>query len=41
MGKRDFWSGDYRIMYSGDNSRITGVGYILNKEIGERVTDIV
>lgn len=39
--KRDFWSEDYRIIYNGDDYRITGVGFILNKEIRKRVTDIV
>lgn len=39
--KGDFWSGNYRIIFSGDNHRVTGVGFILNKEIGKKVLDIV
>lgn len=40
-GKGDFWSEDYRIIFSGDNQRITRVGFILNKEMGKKVVEIV
>ncbi|CAI6352699.1 unnamed protein product [Macrosiphum euphorbiae] len=40
-GKGDFWSEDYRIIFSGDDHRVTGVGFILNKEIGKKVVEVV
>ena len=39
-GKGDFWLGEYRIIFSGDDHRVTGVGFILKKEIGKKVVDI-
>ncbi|XP_025407655.1 uncharacterized protein LOC112681624 [Sipha flava] len=41
IGKGDFWSEGYRIIFSGDDHRVTGVGFILNKEIGKKVVEIV
>lgn len=40
-GKGDFWSEGYRIIFSGDDYRVTGVGFILNKEMGKKVIEIV
>ncbi|KAL4135345.1 hypothetical protein QTP88_006960 [Uroleucon formosanum] len=40
-GKGDFWSEGYRIIFSGDDHRVTGVGFILNKEIGKKVVEVV
>jgi hypothetical protein len=33
----DFWSDDYRIIYSSDSHKIVGVEFILKKEWGRRV----
>jgi len=33
----DFWSDDYRVIYSGDKNSNTGVGIILSKEWGKRI----
>jgi len=35
--KGDFWSDNYRVIYSGDKNSNTGVGIILTKEWGQRV----
>ena len=32
--KGDFWSDNYRVIYSGDKNSNTGVGIILTKEWG-------
>jgi hypothetical protein len=37
----DFWSEDYRIIYSGGTENCRGVGFIMNKEMGMRVKRIV
>ena len=33
----DFWSDNYRVIYSGDKNSNTGVGIILTKEWGQKV----
>lgn len=33
----DFWSGDHRIIFSGDNASTTGVGVVLDRKWGRRV----
>jgi len=40
-GKGDFWSEGYRIIFSRDDHRVTGVGFILNKEIRKKVVEFV
>jgi hypothetical protein len=41
IGEWDFWSSDYRIIFNGDDRRITGVGFILNREIKKNVVEMV
>jgi len=36
IGKGNFWSEGFRVIFSGDDQRVTGVGFILNKEIGKK-----
>lgn len=36
-----FWSGNYRIIFIGHDQKVTGKGFILNKEVGKKVTEIV
>lgn len=35
------WSGNYRIIFSGHEHKVTGVDFILNKEIGKKVVEIL
>jgi len=35
---QDFWSGDYRIITTEAKNGVTGVGFVLNKALGKRVT---
>ena len=39
-GADDYWSDGYRVIYSGDDRRIAGVGIILKKEWGRRVKSV-
>lgn len=38
---RDFWSRGHRIVLSGDNQTVTGFDFLLNREIGKRITEIL
>jgi len=40
-GQEDFWSYDFRVIFAGDDNKIGGVGIIMNKDIGKRVTIVV
>jgi hypothetical protein len=31
-GKRNFWSDDFRVIFSEDNNKIAGIGTIINKD---------
>ena len=35
--ERDFWSDNYRFIYSGDKNDNTGIGIILTKDWGQKV----
>uniref|UniRef100_A0A8D9E3Z3 Craniofacial development protein 2 n=1 Tax=Cacopsylla melanoneura TaxID=428564 RepID=A0A8D9E3Z3_9HEMI len=37
----DIWNSNYRIIYSGDEKGIAGVGIVLNKDWGNRVKNVV
>uniref|UniRef100_A0A8D8X5H0 Craniofacial development protein 2 n=1 Tax=Cacopsylla melanoneura TaxID=428564 RepID=A0A8D8X5H0_9HEMI len=39
--QRDYWQNNHRIIYSGDEKGVAGVGIVLNKEWGKRVKSIV
>lgn len=42
LGNGDFWSGDYRIIYSGDETPgRSGVGFIINKKWGHQILNKV
>lgn len=40
-GKGDFWSGDCRNIFNGDDHRVTVVCFIMNKEVRRNIVDIV
>lgn len=37
----DYWTNDHRVIYSGDEKGIAGVGFVLNRDWGQRVKSIV
>jgi len=41
IGLGDYWSGDYRIIFNGDENKIAGVGLIVNKDIGHKIKSII
>lgn len=40
-GQGDFWSDEFRVIFSGDDNKIAGVGIIMNKDMGKRVNTII
>jgi len=32
----DIWSEDYRIVFAGDDNKISGVGIIVSKDVGKK-----
>lgn len=38
---RRFWSGDYRVIFNGDENRIAGVGIIINTDLGHKIKSII
>ncbi|VVC38380.1 Endonuclease/exonuclease/phosphatase [Cinara cedri] len=40
-GLGDFWSGDYRIIFNGDENKFAGVGIMVNKDFGHKIKSII
>jgi hypothetical protein len=40
-GLGDFWSGDYRIVFNGDDKKIVGVEIIVNKDFGHKIKSVI
>lgn len=37
----DYWSADYRVIFNGDECKITEVGIITNKDLGYKINRII
>lgn len=40
-GQGDYWSGDYRIIFNGDENKFAGVGLIVNKDLDHKIKNII